>query len=88
MQQEVRTIHPVNRSDHGVKAMRGHLCNTEMLRDTFMQKLYGPAPPIPYDHLACRGPQLIAGKIRAATLRAVASFGTPQLDLAHVAPRA
>src|SRR6266487_6990462 len=71
--------------DHGVKSMRGHIFKTEILLDTFMEKFYGPAQPVPHDNLACRGPQIIAGKILAATIRSIASFGTHQLDLAHVA---
>src|SRR5882672_996593 len=74
--------------DHGVKAMGGHLLKTEMLRDTFMKEFHGPAEPVPHDNLACRGPQIIAGKILAATIRSVAQFGTHQLDLAHIAQRA
>src|SRR6266571_1225940 len=85
MKQDVRTIHPVNMRDHGVKAMGGHLLKTEMLLDTFMKKFYSPAQPVPHNNLACRGPQIIAGKILAATIRSVALFGTHQLDLAHVA---
>src|SRR5215468_1565407 len=85
MQQDVGTIHPVDMGDHGVKAMGGHIFKTEMLLDTFMKKLHGPAQPVPHDNLACRGPQIIAGKILAATLRSVAQFGTHQLDLAYVA---
>src|ERR687888_79007 len=55
------------------------------LLDTFMKKLHSPAQPVPHDNLACRSPQIIAGKIFAATIRSVALFGTHQLDLAHVA---
>src|SRR5262249_50823730 len=68
--------------DHGVKAMGGHIFTTEMLLDTFMKKLHGPAQPVPHDNLACRSPQIIAGKILAAPLRSVTQFGTHQLDLA------
>src|SRR2546428_11510213 len=74
--------------DHGVKSMGGHILKTEMLLDTFMKKFYCPAQPIPGDNLACRGPQIIAGKIFAATIRSVAQFGTHQFDLAYVAQRA
>src|SRR5712692_2535241 len=88
VQQDVGTIHPVDMGDHGVKAMGGHLLKTEILLDTFMKKFHGPAQPVSHDNLACRGPQIIAGKILAATIRSVAQFGTHQLDLAHVAQRA
>src|SRR5438552_18335588 len=71
--------------DHGVKAMGGHLLKTEVLLDTFMKKFYGPAHPVPCDNLACGGPEIIAGKILAATIRSVAQFRTHQLDLAHIA---
>src|SRR5207244_12270837 len=74
--------------DHGVKSMGGHILKTEMLLDTFMKKFYCPAQPVPHNNLACRGPQIIAGKIFAATLRSVAPFGTHQCDLAYVAQRA
>src|SRR6266540_690801 len=74
--------------DHGVKSMGGHIFKTEILLDTLMEKFYDPAQPVPHDNLACRGPQIIAGKILAATLRSVAQFGTHQLDLPHVAQRA
>ena len=74
--------------DHGVKSMGGHILKTEMLLDTFMKKFYCPAQPVPHNNLACRGPQIIAGKIFAATIRSVAQFGTHQLDLPHVAQRA
>jgi hypothetical protein len=74
--------------DHGVKAMSGHLLQTAMLLDTLMKKFYGPAPPVPYNNLACRGPQIIAGKRLAATLRSVPPCGTHQLALPHVAQRA
>src|SRR6266704_6867879 len=69
--------------DHGVKSMGGHILKTEILLDTFMKKFHGPAQPVPHDNLACRGPQIIAGKILAATIRSVTPFGTHQLDLAH-----
>src|SRR2546428_14124078 len=71
--------------DHGVKAMSGHILKTKMLLDTFMKKFYSPAHPVPHDNLACRGPQIIAGKILAATIRSVAQFRTHQLDLAYIA---
>jgi len=85
VQQDVRTIHPVDMRDHGVKAMGGHLLKTEMLLDTFVKQFHGPAEPVPHDNLACRGPQIIAGKILAATIRSVAQFRTHQLDLAYIA---
>jgi hypothetical protein len=68
--------------DHGVKAMGGHLLKPEMLLDTFMKQFYGPAHPVPGHNLACRGPQIIAGKILAATIRSFVPFRTHQLDLA------
>src|ERR687884_707675 len=71
--------------DHRVKAMGGHLLKTELLLDALMKKFYGPAEPVPRHNLAYRGPQIIAGKILAATIRSVALFGTHQFDLAHVA---
>src|SRR5215475_9605481 len=71
--------------DHGVKAMGGHLLKTEMLFDTFMKQFYGPAHPVPGHNLACGSPQIIAGKVLAATIRSVTPFSTHQLDLAHVA---
>ena len=58
------TIHPVNMRDHGVKAMGGHILKAEMLLDTFMKKFYCPAHRT-HNNLACRGPQIIAGKILA-----------------------
>src|SRR3989442_2253626 len=70
--------------DHGVKSMGGHLFKTEMLLDTFMKQFHGPAQPVPHDNLACCGPQIIAGKILAATIRSVAQFGTHEFDLAHI----
>jgi hypothetical protein len=70
---------------HGIKAMGGHLLKTEMLLDTFMKKFHGPTHPISGHTLACGGPQIIAGKILAATIRSVTPFGTHQLDLAHMA---
>src|SRR5713101_7949851 len=88
VQQDVGTIHPVDRRDHGVKALGGPSLTTEMLLDTCMQKFYGPAHPVPHDPLACRGPQSIAGTIRAATIRSVAPCSTHQRDLAHRAPGA
>src|SRR6266403_3221733 len=69
--------------DHGVKAMCGHLLKTEILLHALMKKFYGPAEPVPRHNLAYRGPQIIAGKILAATIRSVALFRTHQLDLAH-----
>src|SRR5947199_1573852 len=74
--------------DHSIKSMGGHLLKTEIVLDALMEKFDGPAQPVPHDNLTCRGPQIIAGKIRAATIRSIAPFGTPQLDLAHVAQRA
>src|SRR5712691_11475619 len=74
--------------DHGIKSMGGDILKTKILLDALMKKFYCPAEPVPHDNLACRGPQIIAGKILAATLRSVAQFGTHQLDLAHVAQRA
>src|SRR3989454_693874 len=71
--------------DHGVKAMGGHLLKTEILLNALMKKFYGPAEPVPRHNLAYRGPQIIAGKILAATIRSVALFGTHQLDLAYIA---
>src|SRR5437773_12485277 len=68
---------------HCVKAMGGHLLKTEMLLDTFMKQFYGPAHPVPCHNLACGGPEIIAGKILAATIRSVTPFRTHQLDLAH-----
>jgi len=62
--------------DHGVKSMSGPIFKTEILLDTFMEKLYCPALPVPHDHLACRSPQIIAGEILAATIRSVALFRT------------
>src|SRR5207245_7695384 len=85
MKQDVRTIHPVDMRDHGIKSMGGHILKTEMVFDALMKKFYGPAEPVPHDNLPCRGPQIIAGKILAATIRSVAQFGTHQLDLAYVA---
>src|SRR2546426_1906841 len=71
--------------DHGVKSMGGHLLKTEILLNALMKKFYCPAEPVPRHNLACRGPQIIAGKILAATIRSVALFGTHQLDLAYIA---
>src|SRR2546425_4778227 len=88
MKQDVRTIHPVDMRDHGIKSMGGHILKTEILLDALMKKFYGPAEPVPHDNLTCGSPQIIAGKILAATIRSIASFGTHQLDLAHVAQRA
>src|SRR6266704_1454044 len=69
--------------DHGVKSMGGHILKTEILLDTFMKQFHSPPHPIPGYNLACGGPQIIAGKILAATIRSVTPFGTHQLDLAH-----
>src|SRR2546422_1502239 len=74
--------------DHSIKSMGGHLLKTEIVLDALMEKFDGPAQPVPHDNLTCRGPQIIAGKILAATIRSMAPFGTHQLDLAHVAHRA
>src|SRR5439155_8699434 len=71
--------------DHSIKSMGGHILKTEILLDALMKKFDGPAEPVPHDHLTCRGPQIIAGKILAATIRSIAQFGTHQLDLAHIA---
>src|SRR3989441_8355697 len=71
--------------NHGVKSMGGHLLKTEILLNALMKKFYCPAEPVPRHNLACRGPQIIAGKILAATIRSVALFGTHQLDLAYIA---
>jgi hypothetical protein len=59
---------------HGVKSMRSHLLKTEMLLDTFMKKFHRPAHPVPGHNLACGGPQIITGKILAATIRSVTPF--------------
>src|SRR3989475_6094784 len=83
VKQDVGTIHPVDMRDHGVKSMRSHLLKTEMLLDTFMKKFHRPAHPVPGHNLACGGPEIIAGKILAATIRSVTPFRTHQLDLAH-----
>src|SRR5438552_18911627 len=74
--------------DHSIKSMGGHLLKAEILLDVLLEKFAGPAQPVPPDNPTCRGPQIIAGKIRAATSRSIAPFGTPQLGLAHVAQRA
>src|SRR5215510_6180677 len=71
--------------NHGVKSMGGHILKTEILLNAFMKKFYCPAEPVPCHNLAYRGPQIIAGKILAATIRSVTLFGTHQLDLAYVA---
>src|SRR5207249_6413116 len=68
---------------HGIKAMGGHLLKTEMWLDTFMKQFHGPTHPVPGHNRACGGPQIIAGKILAATIRSVTPFGTHQLALAH-----
>lgn len=85
MKQDVRTIHPMDMRDHGIKVMGGHLLKAQVLLDRFMKQLHGPAEPVPHDNLTCRSPQIIAGKILAATIRSIAQFGTHQLDLAHIA---
>src|SRR5438132_4441660 len=85
MKQDVGTIHPVDMRHHGVKSMCSHLLKTEILLDTFMKKFHRPAHPVPCHNLACGGPQIIAGKILAATLRSVTPFRTHQLDLAYIA---
>src|SRR5713101_5463201 len=63
--------------------MGGHILKPEMLLNALMKKFYGPAHPVPHDNLACGGPQIIAGKILAATIRSVPPCRTHQLDLAH-----
>src|ERR687885_245369 len=63
--------------------MGGYLLKPEMLLDTFMQQCYRPPHPVPGHNLACGGPQIIAGKVLAATIRSMTPFGTHQLDLAH-----
>src|SRR5262245_27282653 len=83
VKQDISTIHPVDMRHHGVKAMRRHVLKTKMLLDTFMEQLHGPPHPIPGDNLACGSPQIIAGKVLAATIRSVTSFGTHQLDFTH-----
>ena len=83
VQQNVGTIHPVDMRHHGLKAMGGDILKAQVLLDRFMKKLHGPTHPIPGHNLACGGPQIIAGKILAATIRSVTLFGTHQLDLAH-----
>ena len=85
VQQDVGTIHPVDMRHHRVKRMRCHVLKTKMLLDALMPKLHAPPQTIPGDNLAWRGPQIIAGKIRAATIQSVSPFGTHQLDLAHMA---
>src|SRR5262245_62597585 len=70
---------------HGVKSMGGRILKPEMLLNALMKQFHGPAKPVPRDNLACRGPQIIAGEILAATIRSVTLFGTHQLDLAHIA---
>src|SRR5262252_4896443 len=85
MQQDVGTVHPVDMRHHGVKAMRSYLLKTEMLLDTFMKQFHRPAHPVPGHNLACGSPQIIAGKILAATIRSVAQFRTHQLDLTYIA---
>src|SRR3989440_9326152 len=75
----------VNMRHHGLKAMGGDILKAQVRLDRFMKKLHGPTHPVPGHNLACGGPQIIAGKILAATIRSVTSFGTHQLDFAHVA---
>src|SRR5215470_8201870 len=70
---------------HGVKSMGSHILKTEILLHALMKKFYCPAEPVSRHNLACRGPQIIAGKILAATIRSVTLFGTHQLDLAYIA---
>src|SRR5919204_5455466 len=70
---------------HGIKAMGGDVLKAQVLLDTFMKHLHRPTHPVPGHNLACGGPQIIAGKVLAATIRSVTSFGTHQLDLAHMA---
>jgi site-specific DNA recombinase len=50
-----------------------------------LKQLHAPPHPVPGDNLACGSPQIIAGKIRAATIRSVAQFRTHQLNLAPIA---
>src|SRR5712691_538638 len=83
VKQDVSTIHPVDMRHHGVKAMCRHVLKTKILLDTFMKQFHSPPHPIPGDNLACGGPQIIAGKVLAATIRSVTPFRTHQLDLAH-----
>src|SRR5216683_239854 len=83
VKQDVSTIHPVDMRHHGVKAMRRHVLKTKILLDTFMKQFHSPPHPIPGDNLACGGPQIIAGKVLAATIRSVPPFRTHRLDLAH-----
>src|SRR4029434_3935421 len=83
VQQNVGTIHPVDMRHHGLKAMMGDILKAQVLLDRFMKNLHGPTHPVPGHNLACGGPQIIAGKVLAATIRSVTLFGTHQLDLAH-----
>src|SRR5919205_1363539 len=85
VQQNVGTIHPVDMRHHGLKAMGGDILKAQVLLDCFMKKLHGPTHSIPGHNLACGGPQIIAGKILAATMRSVTLFGAHQRDLAHMA---
>jgi hypothetical protein len=71
VQQAIGTLHPMDMRDHGVKSMGGPIFKTEILLDTFMKKFHGPAQPVPHDNLACRGPQILAGKRLVATSRSV-----------------
>src|SRR4029453_337161 len=83
VQQNVGTIHPVDMRHHSLKAMGGDILKAQVLLDCFMKNLHGPTHPVPGHNLACGGPQIIAGKVLAATIRSVTLFGTHQLDLAH-----
>ena len=85
MQQEVGTIPPVDMRHYGIKSMRSYLLKTEILLDTLMKQFHRPAHPVSGHNLACSGPQIIAGKVLAATIRSVTPFRTHQLDLAYVA---
>jgi len=61
------------RQSHG-----GHLLKPERLLATFMKQFSGPAHPVPGHNLACRGPQIMAGKRLAATMRSVVQCSPPQ----------
>ena len=84
MKQDVRTIDPVDMRYHRIKAMRRHVLKPDMLLDALMQKLHAPPQAVSRDNLTWGGPEIIAGKILAATIRSVAPFRTHQLDLAHM----
>src|SRR5262249_22126060 len=71
---------------HGVKSMCGDILKTEMLLDTLVKKFHRPSHPVRGHNLTCCSPQIMAGKLLAATIRSVTPFRTHQLDLAHVAP--